>query len=154
MNNLKLYLGGLITGQNGRNVVEYFNDTADILTGFGYDVLHPMIGKEFIAKEDVVHSGGYKTPLGTEQAIYKRDMWMVDWADIVYFDLTQAKVVSIGCVSELAVASYLNKYSVVVMPQTNNIHSHAFINSEVSALFEGEAQAFGYLKLLANRGAR
>jgi hypothetical protein len=57
--------------------------------------------------------------------------------------------VSIGCVMELAWASLLGKYTIVIM-EKENIHNHAFILEAADIIFENYYDAIEYLKKLAN----
>ena len=111
--------------------------------------LHPMAGKGSLRCELEFKAHGYDNdPLTSNHAILQRDTWMVQQADIVFLNLANAKErVSIGCCMELALAYYLRKYTVVVLPK-DNIHNHAFVLEASDVIFEEENEAIAYINKL------
>lgn len=146
-----VYCAHQISGLTYEEVKNYYTRIKDTLSKLGFHVLHPMTGKNEIRTEVSTHfkPEGYKTKLATNHAIFERDQWMVRNCDILYLDLNMEKV-SIGCMMELAWASLLGKYTVVVMPK-GNPHEHAFVYEAADVVFETEEEALGYLKKFVNQ---
>jgi hypothetical protein len=117
------------------------------LEDIGYDVLQPMVAKEYLKGDGCLKSHGYHHPTATDHAIGRRDMWMVSLSDIVLMDFTGSTVASIGCSGELAVASYIRKHTITVLP-LGNIHEHAFIREFSDVIFEDLEEATEYLAAL------
>ena len=107
-----------------------------------------MIAKEELRTELEFKSVGYDgVPASTNHAIYERDNFMVQSADIVYANLMNTKIVSIGTVMELAVASHLRKHTIVAM-EKGNIHFHAFVIESADIIYESHEDAIEYLNKL------
>jgi nucleoside 2-deoxyribosyltransferase len=150
MNKMRVYCVHPISGMSGDEVFEYYQDTYDVLSE-KYDVLTPMIGKTKLRTEIKFKAEGYKdNPLATNHAIFERDRWMVKQSDIIYANLSGTDRVSIGSMMELAWASLLGKYIVLVM-EKDNIHRHAFVLEAADVIFYNEEEALDYLRALANK---
>lgn len=145
---MRIYLARPITGCTYEEVVAYYKDAVARLKFFGYEVLFPMCGKNYLRTETVLKAGGYTQPLSTNRAIVGRDRWMVQQSDIVLANLLGSKQVSIGTVSELAWAFDAKKHVIVVM-EKDNIHRHAFVLEFADVIFETTEEAFAYLDKLA-----
>lgn len=145
----RIYCVGPITGLNAEEVFSYYDKISMKLTGFGYEVLNPMTGKDHMRTEENFKAEGYTcSPLTQDNAIFNRDRWMVEHSDIVFADFTRGtKRASIGTCFELAWASASGKLIVSVIPD-GNIHNHVFIKQASAAVFETTEQATEYLKLL------
>jgi hypothetical protein len=143
---MKIYLARPISGCIYDIVIQYYNKYNKIFSTFGYDVLHPCVGSDFINSEC---NGGTNNE-ASNHAIKERDKWMVTNADVVYVNLEKTSIVSIGCVSELAWGDLLGKHTVVVM-EKSNIHRHAFVLEMADVVFETEDEAMAYLKKLVSR---
>lgn len=147
---MKIYLAHPITGLSFEEVVTYFDGTALRLKDIGYDVIHPMIGKSYLRAENNLKAGGYTFPPSTNHAIKERDRWMVSQADIILFDFSRAKSVSIGCCMELAWADLLGKHTIISL-EADNVHRHAFIIECADIVFDNLLDALEYLEKLAGR---
>lgn len=149
---LKIYCASPITGFTGTRVFGYYRYITDELQILGYTVLQPMVNKGVMVSKKKFAAGNYKStnPSVTNKAIKHRDCWMVQQADVVLMDFTEAKVASIGCVSELAWADLLGKHTVTVMDKSN-IHNHAFVLEESDVIFTNIEDALTYLKKLINQ---
>jgi hypothetical protein len=149
---LKIYCAAQITGRTWNEVVEYYKDITLLLGSVGYTVFNPMVNKGSGGSDSVIGPGNYKTmnPSLTNRAIKKRDFWMVRQADVVLVDFTGTKVASIGMVSELAIADFMGKHTVVVIEE-KNIHNHAFILEEADVIFRDMPDALNYLQKLINQ---
>lgn len=147
MKKLTVYCAHPISGLTWDEVVDYYNNIKEELESIGLDVLHPMTGKSEIRTEigERFQPGDFKSAVATNHAIFERDRWMVQNSDILYLDLTGAKLTSIGCMMELAWAALLGKYAVVVMDK-ENIHRHAFVAEAADVIFENVDTALVYLQ--------
>ncbi len=144
---LSIYLAGPIAGQTVDGLSNSISEKVAILTDLGYLVYNPMI-----AKNNLIQSGesftphGYEAlPIASEHAIFARDKWMVNQADIILADLsTSGTRVSIGTMMEIAWANILNKMVIVVMPP-DNIHDHIFVNEAATHVFDTLDAVYDYL---------
>jgi len=140
-----IYIAGSISGMSGEEVLSYFNMTKSTLIGMGFEVLSPMTGKGYFRNEIKFKAEGYThKPMSTNHAIVERDRWMVSKCDILYCNLTMAKIVSIGSMMELAWAHHMGKHTVLSM-QPDNIHRHAFVLEAADIVFETHEEAMEYI---------
>ncbi len=148
---MKIYMAGLMTGRPIREVAEYYRDMSNILRDMGYDPLHPMTAKGYLAEEigehGVIKSNGYATPLATDSAIIKRDAWMVAQSDVFWGNLYGAEQVSIGVMQEMGMAYALGKYIVITM-EKGNPHEHSFVLAGAGVRFYTEDETVNYLHKL------
>jgi hypothetical protein len=142
---MKLYLAHQISGLTGIEVIKYFESLFNDLKLY-YTILSPMNGKMGLFKNqnDLCISSGYADPICNDHSVFQRDIWMVQQADVVLTDFTGTTNASIGCSMELAIASFLNKHTVVVLPQ-HNIHNHCFITEAADIIYPTLNQAKEYL---------
>jgi nucleoside 2-deoxyribosyltransferase len=151
MSKMKVYCVHPISGTSAEEVFGYYERTKEALTELGYNVLTPMYGKGQLRTELEFKAHGYENnPLATNRAIFGRDRWMVEQADILYANLLGAGRVSIGSCFELAWGSDLRKQVVLVM-EKDNIHRHAFVLEAATVIFEDEDSALAYLAALSNK---
>lgn len=139
----KLYLAHPIGGLQGKDVFTYYDNLSEKLSKF-YDILSPMVGKNFLRNTVEFKPTGYEHPITKNHAIFQRDTWMVSQSDIIFCDLIGVEKISIGCCMELAIASWLNKHTIVVMDK-GNIHNHAFILEAADIVFETFEEGYNYL---------
>lgn len=152
---MKIYLAAPISGQLTKTVLEYFRETSHDLRAMGYEVLSPMVGKEYFASEQfsvrhIFKNSGYNMPTSTDHAIFNRDKWMVTSTDVLYANLTasdESSMTSIGSIYEIAWASLLHKHIVIAMGE-GNIHRHAFVMESSHIVYKTHAEAMKYLKEL------
>ncbi len=144
---LKIYIAGSISGKSYDEVSEYFSVTRSLLSSWGYKVFSPMTAKGHLRTEKIFRAKDYQHPISTNRAIVGRDKWMVGQSDVVYFNLSNADIASIGSVFEMAWANEMNKHSVAVIPE-DNIHQHAFVLQSVDIIFDNEKDALDYLRSL------
>jgi len=150
MSKLKIYCVHPISGCSADEVFNYYKRTQKELEQL-YDVFIPMFGKDSLRTEKNFKAEGYEdNPLTGNHAIFERDRWMVTQSDIIYANLTGSKIVSIGSVMELAWASILGKYVVLVMEE-DNIHRHSFVLEAADLIYTKEEDMLDYLKKLANK---
>lgn len=144
---LKIYTASSINGLDYETVISNYEYLYETLTGYGYSVLHPLIGKEYLRNEKKFKATGYNnSPTSTNKAIVSRDKLCIRQSNIVLSDLTKGQdLVSIGTVSEIALANELNKHTVTVM-QEDNIHRHAFVIENSDLIFEYMDDALDYLR--------
>jgi len=145
---MKIYLAHPISGLSYDEVAGYYDALEAYLHSIGHEVLTPMRGKEYLRTERQFRAQGYDNPVSTNHAIRKRDRWMVGESDIVHVDLTGAKEVSMGCVTELTWGEELHKHVILVM-EKENVHRHAFILEAADIIFETLDESKAYLAKLA-----
>jgi len=148
---MRVYLAGPITGKGFAEVSGHFAGLKSRLERCGYQVLHPMLGKDHLRTETTFRPEGYTHPVTQDHAIFERDQWMVTkQVDIVLADLSQATRVSIGTCYELAWASLAGVHTVVVLPD-DNPHRHCFVTESADIIFEALGDAVMYLESLGVR---
>jgi nucleoside 2-deoxyribosyltransferase len=150
---MKIYIGGRISGLSYDEASGYFNDTKQILQELGYSVFSPMTAKDALRTETALRATDYKNPVSTNHAIFERDKWCVQQADIFYLNLLACEkdnFVSIGGITELAWASILGKHTIVAMGK-ENIHRHAFVLEAADIVFETHDEAMSYLYKVINQ---
>ena len=154
--NINIYFARPITGCSADEVINYYSIVSSHYGAMGAKIFQPMLGKGALKNEKKFKSVGYETsPCATNHAILQRDLWMVEQADVVLLDLSGAKTVSIGCCMELAIAHWLRKYTLVVMPEDDNPHNHAFVLEAADAIFKNREEAFTYLdKLIESQSGK
>lgn len=150
MKAFKIYLARPMAGFPVDEITQYFKNVKAELEPLGYVVYNPMTGKEAIKFDDPekIKAHGYDYPLATDHAITRRDMWMVNQADIVYANFSDSDKVSIGTCMEIAWAYAAGKNVVMVLPN-DNVHCHAFIHECATVIFRSPEEAMLYLKQLA-----
>ena len=146
---MKIYLAHPITGLTYDQVMDYYLPTVEQLRAAGWEVLYPMLGKEYLRTEKgPLKPAGFNVgAFSTDHAIVQRDRWMVQQADVVYANLSGVDKVSIGTVSELAWASIIGKYVVLVM-EAGNVHHHAFVLEAAGVILPTHEDALAYLTRL------
>lgn len=143
--NLKIYFARSITGKTIEEVMKWYDYVVRRFTLLGVQVYHPMVGKEKLRCDKAFKAHGYEgIPCTTNHAIVERDLWMVNQADIVFCDLTDTTEVSMGCIGELAVAHWLRKHTVVVLPK-GNCHEHCFPLEFADVVYDNHREAVEYL---------
>jgi len=148
--NLRIYCVHPISGQTSQSVFDYYQKTTKILSDANYDVLHPMIAKNFLRTEIIFKATDCRHPLTCNHSIFNRDKSMVMLADVVYASFVGTKIVSIGSLYELAWASFNHK-NVVVAMEEDNIHRHAFVLESAGTVFTTEEEALDYLVKLGKK---
>jgi nucleoside 2-deoxyribosyltransferase len=149
----RVYLASLVTGQSYEESKGRFEKMKYQVEKDGRAIaLHPLTAKGYLRTETSLAPAGYKFPPSTDQAIVRRDLWMVEQADIVLVNLLGAKTASIGCTAEMAWAYLLRKHVILMVEAGGNPHNHAFVYQMASVVYTNEAEAYEYLdSLLAGR---
>ena len=142
-----IYLAGPISGESYEGVMAHINKRRWILEPH-YEVLHPMTGKSYLRTETKFKAVGYDNPVSTNRAIVGRDHWMVNQCDILYADLINTEIVSIGTVCEIAWAYEMRKLVILALEEVN-IHQHAFVLEMADTIFPSVEEANLYLIKLA-----
>lgn len=140
---MNIYLAHPISGLTSEETFKYFDNVSNLL-GKHFKVLSPMNGKDYLRNTGELKASGYKNPISNDHAIFQRDTWMVSQSDIVFCDFAGCNKISIGCCMELAIASWLNKHTIVVMDKSN-VHYHAFILESADIVFETFGEAYAYI---------
>ena len=146
----KIYCCKPISGRTAEEVFEYYEEMERTLSDYGYKVLSPLHGKDVLRTEKEFRATDYRHPVATNHAIFERDRWMVKQADVVYANMLDTKMVSIGSMMEMAWAFDSGKH-VVLAIEPGNIHQHAFVLEAAHVVWESEESALAYLKSLAKR---
>jgi hypothetical protein len=150
-----VYLVGPITGCSYGECTDWRNGVKDTLEATGkYKCLTPMRGKKHLSDvNDIpgVIPGKVKKPGCTGHDILARDYYDCSRADVIFCNLLDSKITSIGSMFELAWA-YVNRqntYSIVIMDD-NNVHMHDFILNAASIVFKTLEEGVEYLKEVLN----
>lgn len=143
---MKIYLAHPISGLSYEEVEAYYRRSETWLRTLScaIEIMNPMSNKEHLRTDTALKKHGNGHPVSCNHHIVERDLWMVRRADLVYIDLTGTQNVSIGCVSELAVAHTHGVYTVVAM-EPGNIHEHAFVLEMADLVLPSAREAEGYL---------
>lgn len=142
---MRVYLAHQITGLGYAQVMEYYDGvSAWLRENTGHTVLCPMVAKDYLKDQQSLESNGYQFPTSTNHAIFERDKWMVQQADIVLVDLVGQSRPAVGCLMELAWASLLGKHTIVVMESGSPYH-HAFVLEAADIVFGSLQEALVYL---------
>lgn len=142
---MKIYLAGPISGKGYDEVVGLYVQKIELLQDFGYEVLCPMTGKQYLRNELEFKSHGFTNPVSTNHAIFNRDKWMVSQSDVVLADLSNSgERVSIGTMMEMAWSNLSGKHVVAVVPD-GNIHNHAFVLEAADIIFKTPEESYQYL---------
>jgi len=150
MKELTVYCVHPISGMSADQVFNYYDNIRKTLEEC-YNVLIPMFGKSSLRTELEFRAEGYTdNPLTTNHAIFGRDRWMVEQADVIYANLLGTKRVSIGSMMELAWASMMNKHVVLVMEE-ENVHRHAFVLEAADIVYDNVEDALDYLRELSGK---
>ena len=145
---MKIYLAYPISGVKMEEILSYYESMKKALSPY-YEVLTPFLDE--VRNSDKYRENFYMMPTATNHAIYERDKFLVQQADIVYANLVNAtERVSIGAVMELAWGSLLGKHTIVAMHK-ENIHRHAFIMETADIVFDFHVDALQYLKVFGSR---
>lgn len=145
---MKIYLAHQITGLSYDVVMRYYRDLQGYLGEVvGYEVLCPMVAKEYLKDQQYLSGEGYRFPESTGHAIFERDQWMVEQADVVLVDLVGQSRPAVGCLFELAWASILRKHTLVVM-EPDSLYRHAFVLEAADIVFNTLQEALEYLEKL------
>ena len=146
---LKVYLAAPISGLSGAEVTAYFEEWDAYLKKLGYQVVHPMLGKDYLRTAPELKAHSYASPVATNHAILGRDSFSVGWCDIFFVNFLRApEKVSIGSVAELAMAWWQHKHTIAVLTE-QNIHYHSFVIEMSNIIFPTEGEAVTYFADLA-----
>lgn len=150
---LTVYCAAPISGNNYRDVFAYFDDVSRKLREVGICVWRPLSEVELLHEEQAEPRIDTH-PSCTPQAIFRRDRWMVERADVIYINFVVTRMSggtqlpSIGCCMELAMAAQAGKHTVVVLPG-DSCHRHPFVLAAADIIFESADEALDYLATLA-----
>lgn len=147
-----IYTAGPITGLDLDEVFEHFSNLNSHLIAMGYQVYHPMIGKEHLKGGGVAQAKGYDHPLSSDRAITGRDRFMVSQADILWADLSRAsEKASIGTTAEIAWAYDQRPHTLVVLSGLHEGHAmdHAFIRQMADHIFDTREEVIRFLRTMS-----
>jgi nucleoside 2-deoxyribosyltransferase len=127
-----------------QKVFDYYESMVKLFDGA--IVLTALTGTRTLRMEDYPRRPDRHEPVFGDHAIVQKDQWMVEQADLIFMNLTNAKMVSIGCIMELAWAHQLGKHTVVLF-EKGSIHDHAFVVEATDAWFgDNMEMAVKYIK--------
>jgi len=130
---MKVYLSGPISGKTYEGATSWRDDARRFLEGYGIEVLDPMRGKASLQGQSKIEDRpDVGDVLVQDAAIFHRDHWDVQRADIILVNLSEAgKRVSIGTVMEIAFAWVYRKIIILILPP-GTVHEHAFVRYPAS----------------------
>lgn len=146
-----VYLAGPITGLSYGECTNWRKYVANHLSKEMYHCLSPMRGKAWLKDLQQIPSGGL-TGVAADHAVYQRDCCDVDRCDIVFVNLYEAKIVSIGSVMEIARANTRHKFILTVM-ESGNVHEHLFTREASSLVVPDLYAGINYLNSVLNQSA-
>jgi len=132
---VSVYLCGPITGLTYDEAVARREEIATPLEKCGIEVRSPMRGKRTLSHQyhnKPLPSGHYRAAMSTDSAIFARDHHDVSTVDVIVADFLGAVKASIGSMFELAWASHMHKFVVLIMEKEGNPHEHAFVREASS----------------------
>jgi nucleoside 2-deoxyribosyltransferase len=138
------YLCGPITGLTYDEAITHREEIAMPLEKRGVEVRSPMRGKRSLShqyRNKPLPSGHYRAAMSTDSAIFARDHHDVSTVDVIIADFLGATKASIGSMFELAWASHLHKFVVLIMEKEGNPHEHAFVREAASCRVHSREEA-------------
>lgn len=87
----------------------------------------PMRFKSYLKDEKAIADSYETTAFSSQRGLFARDRYDVEQCDLLFVNLLEAKIASIGTVAEIAWGHILHKPIVLIMEASGNIHDHAFI---------------------------
>lgn len=141
-----VYLAGPIAGSDWDEASVWRVLAREKIGNKGIICLSPLRGKAemFSESKEKFKSSKYEGIAG-DRCIFHRDRSDVERADILLVNLTNTTCVSIGTMFELAWASMLHKFIVVVMEEEDNLHDHAFVREAASLIVPTLDEACTYI---------
>lgn len=125
----KVYLAGPITGESWEEANEWrvevsnhFKDNYPQLIGFS-----PLRHKAYLQQEKKICDSYENMILSSQRGLFARDFNDVKTSHLVFVNLLNTKIVSIGTVMEIAWADAFRIPIVLVMEKENNIHEHSML---------------------------
>lgn len=126
-----------------------YNDRTLLVPKF--HCFNPMRGEEEFLKDrgkvpiPSRHEGLAPHPLADDRVQCVRDFWDVRNADILFVNVTDAKVASIGTVGEVAIGWHLGKF-ILVIGEPGNIHTeHGLFREWASLILPTVDEGIEYL---------
>lgn len=144
MKQFKVYLAGPITGESWDEANDWREDfirrTIDSYPQLvGYS---PLRYKTYLRNETKIHHSYEETVFSSQRGIFARDFNDVLTADLVFVNLLNTKIISVGTIMEIAWAHAFNIPRVVVMEKENNIHEHPMLREACSFRVETFDEGF------------
>lgn len=93
------------------------------------EFINPLRGKDHLASEATLSDGYLGDALSTDQAIFERDYFDVQRADMVLVNFLGATRISQGTLYEIAWTKLLQKPLLVIMEDQGNVHEHLFLRA-------------------------
>jgi len=144
-----LYLAGPMSDLTWDEANAWRDHVTVELAKTGVDVRSPLRNKELGSKDTFQKMGNPEKPNLTPRSILLQDYHDVDCSSALLVNFLGSESVSIGTVSEIARA-YTRGIPVVVVMEPDNIHYHAFIDAQATAIFPTLDEGIVFTKRLFN----
>lgn len=128
--NKKVYLAGPVTGLSYEDCVDWRNHAKEVLGHAGIIGISPLRAIDYLTSEHKIDLV-YDMPLSNSKGITARSRWDAMDCDVVFINVLDAEIVSIGTVMEVAWADILRKPIILVMEDEGNPHDHPMITESV-----------------------
>lgn len=140
-----VYLCGPIAGLTLDDAANWRKQTAQSLWSCGFDTIDPLESKYDLPTGNQPLDDYYNIAGWRANELYQRDLYSVRGSDIVLANLAAAERVSIGSVSEIAIAAELRKYVVLVLGPNDQVHRHPFVMCAASVILDSLDAAIEYI---------
>lgn len=150
-----VYLSGPITGLDYQNArFGWRQEVAEALYFASSDikVLSPMRHEAHLAEIGTIDTHYPEHFFSKAKVIVEKDRLDIKRSDIILVNVLGAKRVSIGTVSEIAMAYEQGKQIVLVMEDEGNPHEHPFVTELVSLRLNNLDDAVAAIKSLLSEG--
>lgn len=145
-----IYLCGPITELSYGGATDWRKAIEKLLIP-GIEVLSPLRGKDFLAKEAKVADCYAEMPMATQRAITTRDRFDTMRADMIIANLLGAERVSIGSMIELGWAD-AQRIPIIGIMEPTNLHDHSMVREILNWRVGSIEDAAGIANLVFQTG--
>lgn len=132
--------------------VSDYDPTVAVAELSGIKVLSPMRHEAHLAEMESIDKHYPEHFFSKAKVIVEKDRLDIKRSDIMLVNLLGATKVSIGTVSEIAMAYEQGKQTVLVMEDHGNVHDHPFVTELVSLRLNNLDDAVAAIKSLLSEG--
>jgi len=136
-----IYLCGPVTGCSYEECTQWRSKLYNTLTDLGCTVLDPMRSKEHLSNEKEIRASYENHIFSKQKHFFSRDAWDVFNSNLIFANFLEAPKVSIGSVSEIAMAWAWRIPTILVMEEDGNPNDHPFLDEmcgwKVATMDEG-----------------
>lgn len=148
-----VYLSGPITGLGYQEArYGWRRDVQAALWGESITVLSPMRHEAHLAEMSTIDTHYPDHFFSKAKVIVEKDRLDIKRSDIMLVNVLGAQRVSIGTVSEIAMAYEQGKQTILVMEDSGNPHEHPFVTELVSLRLNNLDDAVAAIKSLLSEG--